>query len=98
MHHLQPISASVRGFFRRHKTVIALGFFYTVTRLLASLFLQMTFAPYGPGFGQFLNQGGASTGATRVSRFIALDLPPNQTVETTFGCCLEEHRVTEDLL
>ncbi len=41
----------------RYKNLIALGLLFAVARLLAALFTQMTFAGYGPAFGQFVTQG-----------------------------------------
>ena len=56
-HSLQALLAKSVDFYGRYKSLIALGLLYTITRLLAALFTQMTFGGYGPAFEQFMTQG-----------------------------------------
>ncbi|MBI3941470.1 MAG: hypothetical protein HY326_00525 [Chloroflexi bacterium] len=51
------VRGELANFYERHKNLFTIGLVYTVTRLLAALFTQMTFAAYGPGFPDFVKQG-----------------------------------------
>jgi hypothetical protein len=47
------ITSRTRDLLKRHSTVLMLAITYGTTRLLGGLFLQLTFAGYGPAVGHF---------------------------------------------
>ena len=51
-----PFSSRLATLYQRHLTLISLVVVYSATRLFSAPFLQLAFARYGPGFGDFVNQ------------------------------------------
>lgn len=54
---IEAMYLRLAAFAERQSTLLALGLVFGSTRLLSGLFLQLTFAGYGPAFSLFMNQG-----------------------------------------
>jgi len=51
-----PSWSQLSTLYKRHLTLVTLVVVYSATRIFSGFFLQLTFARYGPGIGDFVNQ------------------------------------------
>lgn len=51
-----PYPSRLITLYHRHLTLITIVVIYSATRMFSAPFLQLAFARYGPGFGDFINQ------------------------------------------
>lgn len=71
-----PIWSQLTALYKRHQTLVTLTAVYSATRILSVLFLQLTFARYGPGFGDFVKQARLSASGAYPFLDYWMEYPP----------------------